>query len=282
MTRIGEILINALINSLSLLIRKPYLFLASLVFSLISMVAFFLNIETITYFFLNIAYGIIPNISPKTVLFDTILMYYNEIIILVLVLLFILLMNFLAYAVYSAFVKEITEGKKDKASFTKAFSDGLSKALPLLGFVFIVFFLCLFLASVCLFFMWLVGNNFLATLIILLLLGILSVYLALKLLFVVPALFDVESKASRNRIKSKNSVLAQAIAKSWNFSSKNMSVIFVLLLILAFVTSFLSSLVGVFVYPILDINVKLGVTTILTSIISTYSYLVLPYYYFKK
>lgn len=275
-------MINALVNGLSLLIRKPYLILASLMFSAISMIAFFLNVETITYFFLNIAYGIIPNISPKTMLVDFILMYSNEIIVLTAIFLFTVLMNFLTYAVYSAYVKENNEGGKGKASFGASFKEGLSKTLPLLGFVLIIFFLGLFLAAICLLLMSFVGNNFLANIAIATVVAVLLIYLLVKLLFVVPAIFDAEAKASSGKIKAKNSALAQAISKSWNFSSRKFMAIFILIIILAVINAFFSTLIGSFVYPILDENIKLAAATILTAILTTYSCIVLAMFYFKK
>lgn len=272
-------MINALFNSLTLLARKPWIFLPTLIVAAIMGVITVSTIETYFMLLFNLTFF---NQMPQTTLlelpFRIFELYPIESSILLGMLAVMFFLNSLLLLIYAHLVKEEIERKK--SSLLNAVRNAFSQIGQTILLFILIALVGLFLGIVYLAFFALMPLSGFSW-IILLIIFLLIIYIAIKLLFTIPALAEAERTiTSGKKIVQGKGGIKQALEESWQFTDKHLFGTIALIIILFIVTAILTSIVGTIGELIELEEASIAVMYVLLAIIGTLADLSICYYYF--
>ncbi|MBU1120608.1 MAG: hypothetical protein ABIE23_03000 [archaeon] len=258
-------MIAPLLNSIKLMVSKPFFIVIALIVALINSFVLFFFQETLFEFILSLMdVNAFPTNNLLILPFQLVSIYFNELLILLLVLFVSVLLNVFLFFAFADYVGGI---KKKKASFGASLGYAIKSLFEQIKLV--VFFVVLvafgFLV-LWMFFLLSVYTVFGGILLIIAML--LCIYLVIKFIFT-PAIMATE------KIK-----LKESLKKSYEFSGKHFFEIILLLIVLFIVNALVE--VGIGYYIVLaqpEENFFLVIDFIITLLLTAYFTLLFPVYY---
>ena len=264
-------MIDSIIGAFKTALTKPKLWVPALVVGIVNYAIFLLLFEFGIWDFMLYALflGLVPQTGGAVVglPFEIYAMYSTGVNAIIALAAVVFVTTVFMQFFYGDYVRQMAGGK---ASFGSAFSYGLSSLKKIFG-LFLFFFVITILAGIV---MWLamlfaasagiVGD------IVIVIVGLLMIYIGLKLLFTVTAI-------AIDRL-----TLKEGLKKSWEFSNRFLLRIIVLIIVGGSI-SYLITSVGVEVADLLGIDIVFIVVFIIFWLFAAaFSNLLLPFYYMRK
>lgn len=258
-------MITPLLNSLKLVVSKPFFIAIALIIALINSFVLFFFQETLFEFILALMdANAFPTNNLAILPFQLVSLYFNELMVLLLVLFVSVLLNVFLFFAFADYIEGI---KKKKASFGGSLGYAVKSLLEQIKLV--VFFVVLVAFGFLVIWMLFLLSIYTVFGVILLIIAmLLCIYLVIKFIFT-PAIMATEKMK-----------LKESLKKSYEFSGKHFFEIILLLIVLFVINAVVE--VGASYYIISfqpDENFFLVIDFIITLLLTTYFTVLFPVYY---
>ena len=265
----GESMIKTLLNSFTILIKKPAMLILAILGSILNIVLITLLGQPIGEMIADILFfGIIPDTGAVAFPLHFIQMYPFGFVALFVLITSIFIISTLLSFFFSKYIRDTAEKRASKGA---AFGYMLGNIVKIIG----LFLFFTFVWSVLLFILWIMMlislGPYALVGIIMLIYMLLLAYLWIKLSFAIPAM-------AMDQIS-----IREALRKSWEFTGKNLLGVLTLFFFVMIVTGLINN-IGISLFNLIYINeyVDVLIFAAFSGLASAYTYAVFPIYYLKK